>query len=219
MFARSSSSTLTRFANFSQPQFFEDDRTAVTSEPMGEVHGLETQFNNPGDILRATYFTGPATLSRFTCESTKVGVVRAWVLHLPITNYQFLYGWIGVLGVRVGTLVRVRMGCALGFCIRCISPVYPWLRWMGCRQALIDPGCGFTPRLAREQELKFVEYGFPAAPPAFEVHQTGGSLNWSDMVVRPIRVVPTAGSMATPVSKWRTILNVAGRSSAPPRRK
>jgi hypothetical protein len=104
-----------------------------------------------------------------------------------MTNFQFLLGWVGLLGVKFGSLVRVRQGLSFGGCRRCLSDAHAWLWWAGCRQVLSDDEVGASDDLAPFLEIA-CRHGLPRLPPAFRAEPTDAAMSWSDYRVRPFRL-------------------------------
>ena len=169
--------------------------------------------------LRSTDYHGPrsggcACLLRVEADSIDVGRCESWVLLLGMTNCQFLLGWCGVLGIRIGTLVRVRMGLGFGSCSECLSPAYPWLRWMGVKQLLVDgeahPINRSGRRSGRSLEADLVQNGFPMDPPAFSVRASGPIMRWSGFGVRAMKIDSAPGLIRGPEERLAAVRSVAG---------
>lgn len=145
---------------------------------------------NPSDLPRESR---GAALLRIQLRSDSLGVIQGNVLYLQMTNLQFLLGWMGEVGVRIGSLVRVRMGLAQGGCNQCISPVYPWLCWLGFTQLFLDGEAHTDSRDAVREAL--IRHGFPLTPPRFSVE--GGKLvvpTWSGYDVRAYKLRSVEGA-------------------------
>ena len=112
---------------------------------------------------------------------------RTWILFLPMTNFQFFLGWVGLLGVKFGSLVRVRQGLGFGGCRRSLSVAHAWLWWAGCRQVLSDDEVGTNIDLPPFLEIA-CRHGLPRLPPPFRAEPTGTAMTWSDYQVRPFRL-------------------------------
>lgn len=164
--------------------------------------------------LRSTDFHGlggecRACLLRVEADSLDVGRCSSWVLLVRMTNHQFLLGWCGLLGVRVGTLVRVRMGLGFGLCSECLSSAYPWLRWIGVQQMLSDGEAQPDRRTAKPLEADLLEHGFPPDPPAFSIRSAGTTHRWSGFDVRALRFEAASGVIHGAAERMAVIRAVA----------
>ena len=123
----------------------------LTNHPI-KVHDDDLMHRHPDKLMhleRGRDYHGSkgsrAQLIKARTISKQLGEFEGLVLRIPISNYQFFLNAVVEQGVRFTTMVKIRLGCGLfGGCNQCISPVYPWLAWAGCRQLLADPEVHFS---------------------------------------------------------------------------
>lgn len=165
----------------------------LSSEPV-EANLFPSLYSadiNPSFLRRGDH---GAALLRVQLLSDSLGEIQGSVLYLPMTNLQFLLGWVGEAGIRICSLVRVRLGLGCGGCNQCLSPVYPWLRWMGFTQLLLDGEAHADRRDAVRDAL--ISHGFPKNPPSFSVERGGLVVpTWSDYHVRAYKLRSAAGTV------------------------
>lgn len=139
---------------------FQDRNTRVECQSIEPVRAelfshLDASDLHAGFYRSVAHSSGSgAALLKVSIESQQLGVVCGNVLYLPMSNFQFLHGWIGEAGVRIGSLVRVRMGLGLGdaFVVSrlCIPGFHGWASgncsWTA-RRTLTSP-CAFERRLS-----------------------------------------------------------------------
>jgi len=185
---------------------FQDRNTRVECQSIEPVRAELFSHLDASDLHSVEHSSGSgAALLKVSIESQQLGVVCGNVLYLPMSNFQFLHGWIGEAGVRIGSLVRVRMGLGLGGCLRCLAPMYPWLSWMGFRQLLLDGEAHIDESVRIRTALE--RHGFPSSPPKFEVRlRNPVTPQWSgyDVVARTIH--PVAGVFDSPAAE-RSIIS------------
>lgn len=193
---------------------FQDRNTRVQCQSIEPVRAELFAHFDASDLHAGFYDSvahssgSGAALLKVSIESQQLGVVCGNVLYLPMSNFQFLHGWIGEAGVRIGTLVRVRMGLGFGGCLRCLAPVHPWLSWMGFRQLLLDGEAHLDEAVPTRTALE--RHGFPSSPPSFEVRlRNPVTPRWSgyDVVARTIH--PVAGVFDSPADERSVISQLA----------
>ncbi len=159
------------------------DQRWISTDTCSDLDGSDCNFH--------CSHRNEVAMLRIQADSPVAGRCESTVLVLPMSNRQFLLGWVARYGVRFGSLVRVRMGLGMGGCFECLSYVYPWLWWCGCRQMLAD---GEVHGDRTEQcRSRLISAGFPARPPAFRVVQSGPVVRWSGYDVRALRLEATHG--------------------------
>jgi hypothetical protein len=179
-----------------------DERLQVDADLCHEISGLDSQFGQSSPRRKAC-------LMHVKARSVDLGDAEAWVLYLPMTNLQFLCGWIGRHRVRIATLVRVRLGLGMGGCGLCLAPAYPWLWWIGCRQMVSDGEAHAGSRDWDRVRKQLFQHDFPHEPPAFDVEQTGPVERWSGYEVRPLRLKSAPGTIGDDAAARHIISSIA----------
>lgn len=191
------------FANGPQ---FEDEYTSVQTLRRGKFRlaesvawgvGLNDAWEHYRDgvrahgVGRAVDYSGScrAWLSQVLVKSNQVGEVRAWVLEIEQSNYDFFARFVVQGGLRFSTLVQVRQGCGLGGCTRSTAELTPWLAWAGCRQMICD-GEFHAPEGFDQVVSVFREAGAPLDPPSFTVEHRTDSFRWSGFEVAAAVIHP-----------------------------
>ena len=157
----------------------------------------------------------PALLREVSILVGRQKVVTEWILHVPMSNLEFLANIIMPKFVTPGSIAKIRAGTGFGLCNYCPSCFYQYLYSVGCRQAILDHEVRPpADPIDRELCLRWASLGNPL-PTAFQLEPRGAPFEWSCLAARAYMIAPVGHAKASAHDFMERVLQVAGEIRPP----
>ena len=198
------------FSNISESDVLHQDlRTTVTVKSVERIW-IPQPYRQEDDCHEMGERGSEITVLEVIARSDVLGRIDATIVHVPRSNYEFFNEFVVQGGIRFGTLVKVRLGCGMGMCRRCICDIYPWLYWAGCRQVLADGEVhpNFAGQFEVDQEVE--RHHRREVRPNFCARRTQltNPIIWSEYQVHAYRL-EACDPRITPISPMELIHSIA----------